>query len=81
MTLPEVPNGAGTRPASSANSKSSPPNSDQAKWIQMLVDRAAELVNSKGKEAFSEFRRPGSVERPDRYGRSRRLEGPDVQTL
>ena len=46
--------------ANSANSQSSPPNSDQAKRIQMLVDRAAELVNSKGKEAFSEFRQRGS---------------------
>ena len=46
--------------ANSANSQSSPPNSDQAKRIQMLVDRAAEQVNSKGKEAFSEFRKRGS---------------------
>jgi cytochrome c len=46
--------------ANSVNSQSSPPNSDQAKRIQMLVDRAAELVNSKGKEAFSEFRQRGS---------------------
>ena len=42
--------------SNSAYSQSSPPNSDQAKRIQMLVDRAAELVNTKGKEAFSEFR-------------------------
>jgi cytochrome c len=46
--------------ANSAYSQSSPPNSDQAKRIQMLVDRAAELVNAKGKEAFSEFRQRGS---------------------
>jgi len=46
--------------ANSAYSQSSPPNSDQAKRIQMLVDRAAELVNTKGKEAFSEFRQRGS---------------------
>jgi hypothetical protein len=46
--------------ANSAHSQSSPPNSDQAKRIQMLVDRAAELVNAKGKEAFSEFRQRGS---------------------
>jgi len=46
--------------ANSAYSQSSPPNSDQAKRIQMLVDRAAELVNKKGKEAFSEFRQRGS---------------------
>ena len=43
--------------ANSAYSQASPPNSDQAKRIQMLVDRAAELVNTKGKEAFSEFRK------------------------
>jgi cytochrome c len=46
--------------SNSAYSQSSPPNSDQAKRIQMLVDRAAELVNTKGKEAFSEFRQRGS---------------------
>ena len=47
--------------SNSAYSQSSPPNSDQAKRIQMLVDRAAELVNTKGKEAFSEFRQRGSA--------------------
>jgi len=46
--------------ANSAYSQSSPPNSDQAKQVQMLVDRAAELVNTKGKEAFTEFRQRGS---------------------
>src|SRR5215467_11860647 len=46
--------------ANSAYSQSSPPNSDQAKRIQMLVDRAAELVDTKGKEALSEFRQRGS---------------------
>ena len=46
--------------ANSAYSQSSPPNSDQAKRIQMLVDRAAALVTAKGKEAFSEFRPRGS---------------------
>jgi cytochrome c len=46
--------------ANSAYSQSSPPDSDQAKQIQMLVDRAAELVNTKGKEAFTEFRQRGS---------------------
>jgi len=46
--------------ANSANSQSSAPNSEQAKRIQMLVDRAAGLVNTKGKEAFSEFRQRGS---------------------
>ena len=46
--------------ATAAYSQSSPPNSDQAKRIQMLVDRAAELVDTKGKEALSEFRQRGS---------------------
>ena len=46
--------------ANSAYSQSSPPSSDQAKRIQMLVDKAAELVNTKGKEAFTEFRQRGS---------------------
>ena len=46
--------------ANSAYSQSSPPTSDPAKRIQTLVDRAAELVVIKGKEAFSEFRQRGS---------------------
>jgi signal transduction histidine kinase len=46
--------------ANSANSQSAPPNSDQAGQIQKLVDRAAELVNTKGKGAFNEFRQRGS---------------------
>jgi len=46
--------------ANSVYAQSSPPNSDQAKRIQMLVDRAAELVDTKGKEAFTEFRKRGS---------------------
>ena len=46
--------------ASSAYSQSSPPTSEPAERIKILVVRAAELVNSKGKEAFSEFRQRGS---------------------
>jgi len=46
--------------ANSAYSQSSPPASDQAKRIQTLVERAAALVDNKGKEAFSEFRQRGS---------------------
>jgi cytochrome c len=46
--------------ANAAYSQSSPANSDQAKQIQVLVGRAAELVNTKGKEAFTEFRQRGS---------------------
>ena len=42
--------------ANSAYSQSTPPSSDQAMRIIVLVDRAAELVNSNGKEAFSKFR-------------------------
>src|SRR6185312_7608033 len=40
-----------TMPVSSVDSQSAPPDSDQAKRIQMLVDRATKLVNAKGKEA------------------------------
>jgi cytochrome c len=46
--------------ANSAYSQSTPPNSDQAKRIQSLVDRAAKLVDTKGKGAFSDFRQRGS---------------------
>ena len=46
--------------ATSAYAQSSPPNSDQAKRIQTLVDKAAALVDSKGKNAFTEFRQRGS---------------------
>lgn len=46
--------------ANSANSQQSPPNSEQSKRIEMLVNKAAELVNTKGKEALSEFRERGS---------------------
>jgi cytochrome c len=38
----------------------SPPPSEQVKKIEALVDKAAALVNSKGKAAFAEFRKEGS---------------------
>jgi cytochrome c len=36
------------------------PTSDQAKQIEALVEKAAALVNSKGKAAFADFRKSGS---------------------
>lgn len=42
-------------------SQQSPPPSDKAKQVVALVDKAAALVSSKGKEAaFTEFRKTGS---------------------
>ncbi len=42
-------------------SQESPPPSDKAKQVVALVDKAAALVTSKGKEAaFTEFRKKGS---------------------
>jgi methyl-accepting chemotaxis protein len=41
-------------------SQGSPPPSDKAKQVVALVDKAATLVNSKGKAAFTEFRKKGS---------------------
>ncbi|MEI6000098.1 cache domain-containing protein [Paraburkholderia bengalensis] len=47
-------------PASPAFSQSSPPMSETAKQTQALVDKAAALIDNKGKDAFSEFRIKGS---------------------
>lgn len=47
-------------PASPAFSQSSPPTSETAKQTEALVDKAAALIGSKGKVAFSEFRIKGS---------------------
>jgi cytochrome c len=47
-------------PASPAFSQSSPPMSETAKQTQALVDKAAALIDNKGKDAFSEFRMKGS---------------------
>ena len=46
--------------ANSANSQQSPPNSDKAKQIEALVNKAAAIVDTKGKAALSEFRERGS---------------------
>ncbi|MDN7558655.1 cache domain-containing protein [Burkholderia orbicola] len=46
--------------ASPAFSQSSPPMSETAKQTEALVGKAAELIDRKGKEAFSEFRVKGS---------------------
>ena len=42
--------------ANSVGSQQSPPTSEQAKRIEAMVNKAAALVETKGKAAFSEFR-------------------------
>jgi cytochrome c len=39
-----------------ANAQQSPPTSDRAMQVETLVNKAAALIDSKGKAAFSEFR-------------------------
>ena len=46
--------------ASSASSQSGPPASERAKQVEALVTKAAALVDSKGKQAFVEFKKRGS---------------------
>jgi len=46
--------------ANSVSSQQSPPTSEQAKRIEAMVNKAAALVESKGKAAFSEFRKRDS---------------------
>jgi len=46
--------------ASPAISQQAPPPSDQARQTEALVDKAAALVDSKGKMAFAEFRKKDS---------------------
>ena len=46
--------------ASPAFSQQSPPTSEKAKQIVALVDKAAALIESQGKAAFTEFRKSGS---------------------
>ena len=41
-------------------SQDAPPTSDQAQRIEVMVNKAAELVERRGKAAFAEFRTPGS---------------------
>lgn len=42
--------------AAPASAQSSPPPSEEAKRVEALVNKAAELIDAKGKTAFSEFR-------------------------
>ena len=46
--------------ASPVISQQSPPTSEQAKRIEAMVNKAAALVEAKGKAAFSEFRKRDS---------------------
>jgi len=46
--------------ANPVSSQQSSPTSDQAKRIEAMVNKAAELVDTKGKVAFSEFRKRDS---------------------
>ena len=46
--------------AAPAFSQQSPPVSEKAKQIAALVDKAAALIDSKGKAVFPEFRKSGS---------------------
>jgi cytochrome c len=46
--------------ASPASSQASPPPSEQAKQLEMMVGRAAAEIDSKGRAAFPEFRKEGS---------------------
>ena len=43
-----------------AHSQEAPPQSDQAKRIEDLVNRAAALVNQRGRAAFAQFRKRSS---------------------
>jgi cytochrome c len=44
----------------SALAEDQPPSSPEAKRLEALVNKAAVLVDAKGKDAFSEFRQKGS---------------------
>ena len=46
--------------SASATSQQSPPDSEQAKKIEALVNNAAAIVEVKGRAAFTEFRERGS---------------------
>jgi cytochrome c len=43
-----------------ANAQQSPPTSQKAKQIEALVNKAAALIESKGKASFPEFRKKGT---------------------
>uniref|UniRef100_UPI003F49578D cache domain-containing protein n=1 Tax=Cupriavidus yeoncheonensis TaxID=1462994 RepID=UPI003F49578D len=47
--------------ASPTLAQSSPPTSEKAKQVEALVNKAAALINSNGKAAFSEFSVKGSL--------------------
>jgi cytochrome c len=49
-----------TAAATPGLAQQSPPVSAQAKQVQALVEKAAALVQEKGKAAFAEFRKPDS---------------------
>ncbi len=51
---------AGLMIASVAHAQDAPPPSDQAKRIEDLVNRAADLVDQRGRAAFDEFRKRDS---------------------
>jgi signal transduction histidine kinase len=42
--------------AAPASAQSSPPSSEEAKQVEALVNKAAMLIDAKGKAAFSDFR-------------------------
>src|SRR3974390_1812449 len=44
----------------SVNAQQAPPTSDQSKRIEAMVNKAAALVENKGKAAFAEFRKRDS---------------------
>jgi signal transduction histidine kinase len=46
--------------STSATSQQSPPDSEQAKQIEALVNKAAAVVETKGRAALTEFRERGS---------------------
>lgn len=48
------------RPAAPAGAEGAPPATEQAKKIEMLVNKAAALIDKQGKSAFVEFRKKGS---------------------
>jgi cytochrome c len=51
--------------ASLSFAQESPPDSEKAKEIVALVEKAAALVATKGKAAFAEFKKPGTEWRHD----------------
>src|SRR5215471_17405429 len=51
---------AGFMMTGTAHSQEAPPPSDQAKRIEALVNRAAALIDQRGRAAFAEFRKPDS---------------------